>query len=399
MLFANGLQMLVRVGKLPGELGHSTLARYLRSRPAVASRCGRGALGALLEEHDEVVAALRPFRGPERDHLQADFPDPVVGLDPQALRLHRAAAFGRALDRLAERGRQAFPRHLEEVEARRARRRLEVGAGLPAELHDLHVGVDDDAGRRVPAQDETVGLLLDRGRAPARLVLLRARRRSDLGVAGDAEAEVGRRPRFPPVDLVLLVNGREEIREPADALRGAEFQEAGGLERVMEDRDDALLQRGAEIDQHVAAADQVELRERRVPRHVLRREDARVPNRLADLIAPVRFDEEAAQPVGRDLGLDACGECPGAGSGDRGGAEIGGEHLDREMALRLPEELQQADHERVGLFARRAARHPHPDGLVGGPPLHQAREDAPPEGLEPFRVPEELRHLDEDVVV
>src|SRR5437773_518982 len=50
VLFANGLQMLVRVGKLPGELGHSTLARYLRSRPAVASRCGRGALGALLEE-------------------------------------------------------------------------------------------------------------------------------------------------------------------------------------------------------------------------------------------------------------------------------------------------------------------------------------------------------------
>ena len=399
VLFADGLQMLAGGGQFLGELDHPALAGRLRLRRALARKRGRGATSALLEEQDEMVAALHPFRGPDWDHLEADFPDPTVR--PDALPLHpdRPTTLGRLLNRLAECGRQTFPRHLEEVEARGAWGRLEIGAGLPAELHDLHVGVHDDASRRIPPKDEMVSLLLDGRRAPARLPALRAGRRRDPVAGREAEAEVGRRCLFPREDLVLLVDDREEVREPTDAFRRAELQEAAGLQRVVEDRDDTLLQRGAEIDQHVAAAHEVEPRERWVPRHVLRCEDADVPDRLADPIAPVCFDEEPSQPVGRHLGLDARGKRPGPGPGDRGGAEVGGEHLDREVAVRLPEKLPQADHERVDLFARGAARDPDPDGLVGGPLLHEAREDAPPESFEPFRVPEESRHVNEDVVV
>jgi len=136
---------------------------------------------------------------------------------------------------------RTFSRHLEEVEARRAGRRLEIGASLPAELHDLHVGVHHDPGRGIPSQDETVGLLLDRRRAPARLLILGAGRPGDPVAGGDTEAEVTRRRRFPRVDLVLSVDDREEVGEAADALRGPKFQEAGGLQRVVENRDDALL--------------------------------------------------------------------------------------------------------------------------------------------------------------
>jgi hypothetical protein len=92
------------------------------------------------------------------------------------------------------------------------------------------------------------------------------------------------------------------------------------------------------------------------------------------------------------------GNVPALARGDRGGAEVGSEHLDRQLTVLLREELQQADHERVNLFPRGAARHPDPDRLVGGPVLHEAREDAPPESLVPFRVTEEPGHLDEDVV-
>ena len=85
VLFANGLQMLVRVGKLPGELGQPTLARCRRSRLARSRRFpGRGLGGqeALIEEQDQVVATVfRPFRRPQRDHLEADFPEPAVRLD------------------------------------------------------------------------------------------------------------------------------------------------------------------------------------------------------------------------------------------------------------------------------------------------------------------------------
>src|SRR5437667_9443115 len=126
--------MLVGVGKLLGELSSPTLAGRLRSRLALPRRFrrqGPGGLVALLDEQEQVVATVC---GPKRDHLEADLPYPAIRLDPDALRLHRPPTLGRPLDRLAECGRQTFPRHLEEVEARRARRCLEVGAGLPAEL-------------------------------------------------------------------------------------------------------------------------------------------------------------------------------------------------------------------------------------------------------------------------
>ena len=41
---------------------------------------------------------------------------------------------------------------------------------------------------------------------------------------------------------------------------------------------------------------------------------------------------------------------------------------------------------------------PRSGWAVGGPLLHETRKDVPPQCLEPFRVPEEFRHLDEDVV-
>jgi len=77
-------------------------------------------------------------------------------LNPQALRLHGANVLGHPVNGLTEFGRQAFPRHLEEVEARRARRRLEVRGGLPAELAMISMSaVHHDASRRI-RQEETV---------------------------------------------------------------------------------------------------------------------------------------------------------------------------------------------------------------------------------------------------
>ena len=48
-------------------------------------------------------------------------------------------------------------------------------------------------------------------------------------------------------------------------------------------------QERAEVDQHVAADDEVQLGERRVARQILARKDAGVAHMLADAIAPVHF--------------------------------------------------------------------------------------------------------------
>ena len=77
-------------------------------------------------------------------------------------------------DRRPQLGEQAAADHLHQVEAGGARRRLEEAAGLPAELENGHVLVDQDAGRGSTARAGP-----DRPRAGARACPgLRPRRRS-----------------------------------------------------------------------------------------------------------------------------------------------------------------------------------------------------------------------------
>ena len=63
----------------------------------------------------------------------------------------------------------------------------------------------------------------------------------------------------------------------------------------MEQRDDRLLHVRLEVDQHVAARDQVEPREGRVAEKVLGGEDHRVAQVLGDLVVVSLLDEEPAQ--------------------------------------------------------------------------------------------------------
>src|SRR4029450_6512926 len=198
---------------------------------------------ALAGEQDEMVLTLHAFLGSDRDHLDADLPRPATHPQPEAVRFHRAPGFDRALDGPAQRHRQALPRHPEELQARRTGSRLEVGTGLPAELHDLHVGVDDPPRRRIAAEDESVRLLLDRRGAPGHALVLLGGGRGIARPRGETEAEVSGRPGLAREDLVLLVDGGEEIGRPSDALRWAKLEEARGLEGVGAGWVDPLPQR------------------------------------------------------------------------------------------------------------------------------------------------------------
>ena len=71
---------------------------------------------------------------------------------------------------------------------------------------------------------------------------------------------------------------------PRHVLGGAEEQETGFVQRVMKQRDQAVLKLGREIDQKVPAGDQVELREGRVPQQVVHREQADLAQVAGDAI-------------------------------------------------------------------------------------------------------------------
>src|SRR5258707_9995342 len=67
---------------------------------------------------------------------------------------------------------------------------------------------------------------------------------------------------FLRVDFVFLIYQREEVSGSANGLGISKHQEPILAQSVMEDRHDFALQRGVEVNEHIAAGDHVEIRKR-----------------------------------------------------------------------------------------------------------------------------------------
>src|SRR5258708_23596737 len=103
---------------------------------------------------------------------------------------------------------------------------------------------------------------------------------------------------FPEIIFVLLVRRLKKLGETADGFRRAQKQKSLRLERVMESGQRLLLQTRLQINQEVAATDQVHARERRVGDEILPGEDDRFAQRLDDAIAAFLLDKKPAQAFG-----------------------------------------------------------------------------------------------------
>jgi hypothetical protein len=100
----------------------------------------------------------------------------------------------------------------------------------------------------------------------------------------------------------------------------------------VEQGQDLLLQRLAEVDQQVAAGQDVEPGEGRVGDEVLRREDHHLAELPVDPVAVFLGNEVAGQPLRREVGGDVGGVAGLAGLVDGVHVEIGGVDLQRELA-------------------------------------------------------------------
>ena len=152
--------------------------------------------------------------------------------------------------------------------------KLEVLAGAATKLQHVTLGVDDDVGGRIAVQQ----LALGERRCSRASAAARDRTAASAAPCPPARsAGTGSRRfelRAAAEDAVPLVDGGEQARLAGQVLGAAEEQVAALVERVVEQRDQPVLQVGREIDQEVAAGDQVELGERRVAQQVVRREQA-----------------------------------------------------------------------------------------------------------------------------
>ena len=165
----------------------------------------------------------------------------------------------------------------------------------------------------------------------------------------------------------------------------------------MQQRQDLLLGRRLEVHQDVATADQVELGVRGVQQHVLARKDHRLAQLLADASAVVLLEEEAPPALRRHVADDALRVEADAGEVERARIDVRREDLQGDT---LPAGLQLLDEQhrdRVGLFARGTAWHPHAQWGLGFLALDQ-RSDHPLLKVAPhLGVAEEARHADQEI--
>ncbi len=287
--------LLLRGGELAPR---APWPRSPRREPAAGPRAGRRRAAGGRSSKSTTNACSPDSGRRHREHDQVAGPAGADPVDRDALPAHRGGRLARLRQRQAQRGGEAGARHPEELALGLPGRRLEEGAGSPAELEHLQAVVDDDAGRAVPGQDHAVGAPGQGAVGPRR----RGRHGLARGAApGTAPARGARRKRARPgpaqEEPAVLARRGEPPRHAGGALRAAEEEVAGLVEAVVGRGQHAPLERLAEVDEDVPAAQQVQPGERGIARDVVPDEDAQLANGRADAPAALGPDEEALQPL------------------------------------------------------------------------------------------------------
>ena len=232
----------------------------------------------------------------------------------------------------------------------------DVAHAEDAARHGVHgedaiVGVDQDRSRAEEAQQDLVepadggqlGLAVERlagwVRATAlhRIVVVApqwGRRASrDLQRAGNAA-----------IDPPLLVHHLEDGLGGPHRLGLAEEEEAlGRVQRIGEEVQDLALQIGVEVDEQVAAQDQIDARERHAAVQILLAEDHHLPDRLGHARAALGVLEEAAAELVRKITHGVVGIEAPPRERDRRLVDIGGEHLHPPFRQLGPEDIRRQE--------------------------------------------------------
>ena len=244
-------------------------------------------------------------------------------------------------------GLQALARHVEDVQAGPPRGGLQEMAGAAVDIDHVAPLADDHAGGGVVREQQPIYLRVEvrllrggSGQGHPHLEVHSA------GLRGKpVEGLRGRPGLLAPENLPLLVHDLKQVAEAADGLRGTEEEQAAGLERVVEDGQQPALQVGVEVDEEVAAGDEVQLGEGRVLDDILHGEDGHLADLLADAIHAVAASEVAFQAGPADIAGDAFRVVAITGGLDGFAVQVGAEDLHLAVALRALHGLAQQDGE------------------------------------------------------
>ena len=191
----------------------------------------------------------------------------------------------------------------------------------------------------------------------------------------------------------------KEILVAANGLGIAEEHCAVRLQGKMKEGEDATLGLDLEIDQEVAAGDEIDLGKRRVADQVLFGKGDRLPNPLLDPVAVALSVEKFTEPFLGDVGLDAGRVDAGSCLLQDLGVDIGGEDLQAVgVFLAAPQFFEDEDGDGVGLLAGGGPGHPDPDRGVRQGPVAEGGDDLGCEQGEGLLVAEKTGHHDQEIL-
>ena len=204
----------------------------------------------------------------------------------------------------------------------------------------------------------------------------------------------------PPVEPRLAVQRGKQVGKGADGLRTAQKQDAAGIQAVVKERDQFFLHLRVQVDQQVAADQDVELGEGRVHDHVLRGKDHHLADLLAHPVAVLVLDEEPAQALGRDVRGDVGRKDARARLVDGVPVQVGGKDLERKVPGRLDllQRLLEDHGQGIGLLPRGAAGRPGPQHPAFGMGRQQGRDDLVLQLLPGRRVAEKAGDADQKLL-
>ena len=197
---------------------------------------------------------------------------------------------------------------------------------------------------------------------------------------------------------MLQVDGVEEVLVGEEHLRLAEEEKSAGVEREVKVGQDAALGLGVEVDQGVAAHEEVHAGDRRVVGQVVAAEDDRASQVATERVAvPRPLEVPPPEIIGdRFELLDIVGRLPALGEGVV--VHVGRVDLDP-LAERLgPEALGPHHGQRERLLSGGAAAAPDPDGLAVALGGEDRRDDLSAERLPGLGIAEEGGDIDQDGV-
>ena len=168
------------------------------------------------------------------------------------------------------------------------------------------------------------------------------------------------------------------------------------FQRGVENSEQAPLQHRLEINHDVPAAYEIQLSKGRIGKHVVGCENNHAPYILGNLILIIALRKIFRQALRGDIVQNVLGENPLSGLLYGFGVHVCGKDLNIPLYLQLLQNLLEQDGNGIGLLAGGASRAPDTDRVLFICPLHNIVNGAVLQFFKKRRVPEKVRHADQD---